>query len=184
MAMRDAAEATMLVTGATDGLGRRVARELAGMGATVLHGRAPERLEATLEELRKEMGGERLYSYVADLSWLGEVRGMAERILSEHDRLDVLVNNAGIISRKRGESGDGHELTFAVNHLSHFLLTGLLLPLLCGSAPARVVNVASAAQSRINSSNTMLERGYDAMGAYSQSKMVQESNGELWEKNP
>jgi NAD(P)-dependent dehydrogenase (short-subunit alcohol dehydrogenase family) len=172
--VRDAAQATVLVTGATDGLGRRVARELAGMGATVLlHGRNPERLEATLEELRGETGSEKLGSYLADLSSLGEVRGLAERVLSEQDRLDVLVNNAGIISRGREESGDGHELTFAVNYLSHFLLTGLLLPLLRDSAPARVVNVASAAQSSINFDDPMLERGYDAMRAYSQSKLAQ-----------
>ena len=172
--MRDAAQATVLVTGATDGLGRRVARELAGMGATVLlHGRNPERLEATLEELRGETGSEKLGSYLADLSSLGEVRGLAERVLSEQDRLDVLVNNAGIISRGREESGDGHELTFAVNYLSHFLLTGLLLPLLRESAPARVVNVASAGQSPIDFDDPMLERGYDAMRAYSQSKLAQ-----------
>ena len=172
--MRDAAQATVLVTGATDGLGRRVARELAGMGATVLlHGRNPERLEATLEELRGETVSEKLGSYLADLSSLGEVRGLAERVLSEQDRLDVLVNNAGIISRGREESGDGHELTFAVNYLSHFLLTGLLLPLLRESAPARVVNVASAGQSPIDFDDPMLERGYDAMRAYSQSKLAQ-----------
>ena len=172
--MRDAAQATVLVTGATDGLGRRVARELAGMGATVLlHGRNPERLEATLEELRGETGSEKLGSYLADLSSLAEVRGLAERVLSEQDRLDVLVNNAGIISRGREESGDGHELTFAVNYLSHFLLTGLLLPLLRESAPARVVNVASAGQSPIDFDDPMLERGYDAMGAYTRSKLAQ-----------
>jgi NAD(P)-dependent dehydrogenase (short-subunit alcohol dehydrogenase family) len=172
--MRDAAHATVLVTGATDGLGRRVARELAGLGAAVLlHGRSPERLEATPEELRRETGNEKLGSYVADLSSLGEVRGLAERILSEHDRLDVLVNNAGIISREREESGDGHELTFAVNHLSHFLLTSLLLPLLKDSVPSRIVNVASAAQSPMDFADPMLERGYDAMRAYSQSKLAQ-----------
>jgi NAD(P)-dependent dehydrogenase (short-subunit alcohol dehydrogenase family) len=172
--VRDAAEATILVTGATDGLGRRVAQELAATGATVLlHGRSPERLEATLEALRKETGSEKLGSYLADLSSLDEVRGLAEQVLSEHDRLDVLVNNAGIISREREESGDGHELTFAVNHLSHFLLTSLLLPLLKDSAPARVVNVASAGQSPIDFDDPMLERGYDAMRAYSQSKLAQ-----------
>jgi NAD(P)-dependent dehydrogenase (short-subunit alcohol dehydrogenase family) len=172
--MRDAAEATILVTGATDGLGKRVARELAAKGATVLlHGRNPERLEATLEELMSQVGSEKANSYLADLSSLAAVRDLADRILSKHDRLDVLVNNAGIIVRERRESEDGYELTFAVNYLSHFLLTRLLLPLLKDSAPARIINVASAGQSPVDFSNLMLERGYDAMKAYSQSKLAQ-----------
>ena len=172
--MRDAAEATILVTGATDGLGKRVAGELAARGSTVLlHGRSPERLEATLEELRSQTSSQKVGSYLADLSSLAAVRDLADRILSEYDRLDVLVNNAGIIVQERKQSEDGYELTFAVNYLSHFLLTSLLLPLLKGSAPARVVNVASAGQSPIDFSNLMLERGYDAMRAYSQSKLAQ-----------
>src|SRR5918992_6387699 len=172
--MRDAAEATILVTGATDGLGKHVAQELAAKGTTVLlHGRSPERLEATLEEIQSQTSSQKVGSYLADLSSLAAVRGLADRILSEHDRLDALVNNAGIIVRERKESEDGHELTFAVNYLSHFLLTRLLLPLLKGSAPARVVNVASAAQSPIDFSNLMLKCGYDAMRAYSMSKLAQ-----------
>jgi NAD(P)-dependent dehydrogenase (short-subunit alcohol dehydrogenase family) len=155
-------------------LGRRVAQELAAKGATVLlHGRSPERLEATLEELRSQTGSEKVNSYLADLFSLAAVRHLAERIFSEHDRLDVLVNNAGLISPERGESEEGYELTFAVNYLSHFLLTRLLLPLLKDSAPARIVNVASAGQSPVDFSNLMLERGYDAMKAYSQSKLAQ-----------
>jgi len=172
--MTNVSEATILVTGATDGLGKRVAQVLAARGATVLlHGRSPERLQSTLEELRKETGSEKARSYLADLSSLAAMRDLAERILSEHDRLDVLVNNAGIIARGRKESEDGHELTFAVNYLSHFLLTRLLLPLLKDSAPARIVNVASAGQSPINFDDPMLKRGYDAMKAYSQSKLAQ-----------
>jgi NAD(P)-dependent dehydrogenase (short-subunit alcohol dehydrogenase family) len=85
----------------------------------------------------------------------------------------VLVNNAGIIAPERKESGDGHELTFAVNYLSHFLLTRLLLPLLQDSAPSRIVNVASAGQSPIDFDDPMLERGYEAMRAYTRSKLVQ-----------
>jgi len=172
--MTDAAQATILVTGATDGLGRRVAQELTTKGATMLlHGRSPERLEATLEKLQGQTGGEKSSSYLADLSSLAAVRDLSERILSKHDRLDVLVNNAGIIARERSESEDGYELTFAVNYLSHFLLTRLLLPLLKDSAPARIVNVASAGQSPLDFSNLMLEHGYDAMKAYSQSKLAQ-----------
>ncbi len=134
--MRDTSEATILVTGATDGLGKRVALELAAKGAAVLlHGRSPERLDAALEKLRKETGSQNLSAYLADLSSLGEVRAMAEQVLSEHDRLDVLVNNAGIIYPEREESEDGYELAFAVNYLSHFLLTGLLCR--CSEAPPR-----------------------------------------------
>src|SRR5215208_5290412 len=172
--MGDAAGATILVTGATDGLGRRVAQELAAKGATVLlHGRSPERLEAILEEVRGQTDGERARVYLADLSSLGAVRDLAERIVLGEERLDVLVNNAGIISRERRVSEDGVELTFAVNYLSHFLLTGLLMPLLRDSVPARIVHVASAGQSPLVFSNPMLERGYDAMKAYSQSKLAQ-----------
>jgi NAD(P)-dependent dehydrogenase (short-subunit alcohol dehydrogenase family) len=172
--MRDAVEATILVTGATDGLGKHVASALARRGATVLvHGRSPERLEVTLEELRGQTSSQKVGSYLADLSSLAAVRDLADRILSEYDRLDVLVNNAGIIVQERKESEDGYELTFAVNYLSHFLLTSLLLPLLKDSAPARIVNVASAGQSPLDFSNLMLAQGYDAMKAYSQSKLAQ-----------
>src|SRR5919112_203099 len=172
--MIDAAKATILVTGATDGLGRRVAQDLAAKGATLLlHGRSQERLEATLEELRSQTGSEKVNTYLADFASLDAVRDLAERIFSEHDRLDVLVNNAGIIARERKESENGYELTFAINYLSHFLLTRLLLPLLKDSAPARIVNVASAGQRPLDFSNLMLERGYDAMKAYSQSKLAQ-----------
>jgi NAD(P)-dependent dehydrogenase (short-subunit alcohol dehydrogenase family) len=172
--MRDVAEATILVTGATDGLGRRVALELAAKGATVLlHGRNPERLEATLEEIGRETGNEKSRPYLADFSSLVRVRSLAERVLSDHDRLDALVNNAGVIVRERRESEDGYELTFAVNYLAHFLLTNLLLPLLRDSTPARIVNVASVGQSPVDFGDVMTERGYDGMKAYTRSKLAQ-----------
>ena len=87
---------------------------------------------------------------------------MAEQVLSDQERLDVLINNAGVIVSERQESEDGYELTFAVNYLAHFLLTSLLLPLLRDSVSARVVNVASAAQNPINFGDVMLERSYDS----------------------
>jgi NAD(P)-dependent dehydrogenase (short-subunit alcohol dehydrogenase family) len=134
--MDDLTETKVLVTGATDGLGKRVALELSGRGATMLlHGRSRERLEATIEEVRRDTGSEKVGFYLADLSSLGEVRALAEEVLAEQDRLDVLINNAGVIAGERGESEDGYELTFAVNYLAHFLLTRLLLPLLRDSAP-------------------------------------------------
>src|SRR5215204_6563289 len=109
--MTEAAEATVLVTGATDGLGRSVAQELAAKGATVLlHGRNMERLRAALDRVREETGNEKLLYYLADLSPLEAARDLSERILSEHDRLDGLVINAGIIVQERKESEDGYEI--------------------------------------------------------------------------
>ena len=166
-------EATVLITGATDGLGRRVARDLATSGATVLlHGRDEERAETTAREIREETSNDKLHYYLADFSSLGEVRRLAEEVRANHDRLNVLINNAGVFARERTLSGDGHELTFAVNYLAPFLLTHLLVPLLHSSAPARVVNVASAGQSSVNFDDPMLKRGYDGMRAYAQSKLA------------
>jgi NAD(P)-dependent dehydrogenase (short-subunit alcohol dehydrogenase family) len=111
---------------------------------------------------------------VADLSSLDEVRRLARDLDGRFERLDALVNNAGIIVRDgRRQSRDGHELTFAVNYLSHFLLTLDLLPLLRRSAPARIVNVASVGQAAIDFDDVMLERAYDGFRAYAQSKVAQ-----------
>jgi NAD(P)-dependent dehydrogenase (short-subunit alcohol dehydrogenase family) len=172
-----AGERTILITGSTDGLGRETARRLAAEGATVLlHGRDERRARAALDEIGAETGNDRLRFYVADLASLAQVRRLAEIVEGEHERLDVLVNNAGIaLGRDRGRelSADGHELTFSVNYLSHFLLTRLLLPLLERSAPARIVNVASIGQRPIDFDDVMLERGYEPIRAYAQSKLAQ-----------
>lgn len=166
---------TVLVTGSTDGLGRALALELAVGGATVLlHGRDPVKGEQTLRDIRDATGSDRLAFYLADLSSLSEVRGLAEQVLDDHDRLDVLVNNAGI---GRGDgtrevSADGYELRLAVMYLAPFLLTQLLEPLLAESAPARIVNVASAGQAPIDFDDLMLEREYDGIQAYCQSKLA------------
>jgi NAD(P)-dependent dehydrogenase (short-subunit alcohol dehydrogenase family) len=174
--MRPVDQQTILVTGATDGHGRAVAQELAAMGATVLlHGRDNARLEQALSEISKATGSTTLRSYRADFSSLDEVRRLAGEIDEEHDRLHLLVNNAGIGSGGEGvreESADGYELRFAVNYLAPFLLTSLLLPLLRRSEPARVVNVASIGQAPIDFGNVMLERSYEGMRAYSQSKLA------------
>jgi NAD(P)-dependent dehydrogenase (short-subunit alcohol dehydrogenase family) len=159
----------ILVTGSTDGLGRHVARELAARGATVLlHGRDADRGRAALEEIREPTGSERLRYYLADFAVLASVRRLAEEVLHEHERLDVLVNNAGIgggLDGRREESQDGHELRFAVNYLAGFLLTDLLLPLLQRSSPARIVSVDSAGQAPIDFDDVMLERSYSPMRA-------------------
>jgi NAD(P)-dependent dehydrogenase (short-subunit alcohol dehydrogenase family) len=176
--LRPVREQTVFVTGATDGLGKALACELASRGASVLlHGRSGARLEETLRAIGTESGGERLRAYLGDLSSLGEVRRLAEEVERDHERLDLLVNNAGIGAGSRGEvreaSHDGFELRFAVNYLAPFLLTNLLLPLLRRSAPARIVNVASVGQAPIDFDDVMLERGYNGMRAYSQSKLAQ-----------
>src|SRR4051812_31473383 len=170
---------TVLVTGATDGLGRALARELAAGGATVLiHGRDPKRIQRTEDELREVAGPDRLCTYEADFSSLAEVRRMGEAILARETRLDVLVNNAGIGSDvpgggRRMVSADGYELRFAVNYLAGYLLTRQLLSLLRSSAPARIVNVSSGGQMAIDFDDVMLERGYSGMRAYCQSKLAQ-----------
>jgi NAD(P)-dependent dehydrogenase (short-subunit alcohol dehydrogenase family) len=160
---------TIMITGATSGLGRAVAEELAGRGATVLvHGRDPERIDRTVAELGGDVRG-----YRADLASLAEVRGLADEVAAREERLDVLINNAGVATRTRQESADGIELDLAVNHLAHFVLTGRLLGLLERSAPARVVNVASAGQAPIDWDDPLLERSWEWFRAYAQSKLAQ-----------
>ena len=170
---------TVLVTGATDGLGRALARELAAGGATVLvHGRDPERIRRTEAELREVADPDRVRTYEADLSSLAKVRRLGEEILAREPRLDVLVNNAGIGTDvpgggRRMTSADGYELRFAVNYLAGYLLTRQLLQLLRSSAPARIVNVSSAGQMAIDFDDVMLERDYSGVRAYCQSKLAQ-----------
>jgi NAD(P)-dependent dehydrogenase (short-subunit alcohol dehydrogenase family) len=159
----------VLITGATDGLGRALAAELIASGHTVLaHGRDPERL--------RTIGAAR--TYLADLSSLTEVRRLADELLAGEPRIDVLVNNAGIGFTLPGdgvrmESADGIELRFAVNYLAGYLLTRQLLGRLVESAPARIVSVASAGQAPIDFDDAMLERDYDGVRAYCQSKLAQ-----------
>ncbi len=176
--MRPLTEQVILITGATDGLGKAVAMQLARAGATLLlHGRDEARGQQTLEEIRAQTGNPRLYWYRADFAALSQVRALAERLAREQERIDVLLNNAGIGTTLTGggarqESEDGYELRFAVNYLAPFLLTRLLLPTLRQSAPARIVNVSSAGQAPINFRDVMLERRYDGVQAYCQSKLA------------
>ena len=139
----------------------------------LVHGRSRDRAEATLAGLREAVDANRAHLHLADLSSLAEVRRLAAEVQEQYERLDVLVNNAGIITAERELSPDGHELTFAVNYLSHFLLTEQLLPLLGRSDAARVVNVASIGQSTIDFDDVMVERGWSDFRAYGQSKLAQ-----------
>jgi NAD(P)-dependent dehydrogenase (short-subunit alcohol dehydrogenase family) len=176
---RAPAQQTILITGATDGLGRALALELASAGANLLvHGRDETRGRQAIVELEAAAGGGKVHWLRADLSSLEEVRALARRVAAEWERLDVLVNNAGIGTTlpgegRRLESEDGYELRFAVNYLAGYLLTRMLLELLSGSAPARVVNVSSAGQAPIDFDDVMLERRYDGVQAYCQSKLAQ-----------
>ncbi|WP_295886244.1 SDR family NAD(P)-dependent oxidoreductase [uncultured Thiohalocapsa sp.] len=166
-----------LVTGATDGIGELTARRLAADGATVLvHGRNPGKVERVVEMIRGDGGDAQ--GVVADLAAVARVRRLADTVLERTPRLDILINNAGVGDPRgpRRESDDGHELHFAVNALAPVLLTRLLSDLLADTArsrgEARVVMVASAAQSPIDFDDPQLRHGYDGMLAYAQSKLA------------
>ena len=173
--MRPLDEQTILVTGSTDGLGESTAESLARRGANVLvHGRSEQKLERALAKLGADRGAP-VRGLLADLGSLEQVRRLAQCVERDVERLDVLVNNAGVaVMDERRTSRDEFELTFAVNYLSHFLLTAKLLPLLRRSAPARVVNVASIGQAPVDLDDLMAEAiDYDGFLAYSQSKLAQ-----------
>lgn len=163
-----------LVTGSTDGLGRELARRLAGEGAHVIvHGRNAERAQALVDEITAEGRGSARF-YLADFASLDDVRRLAGEIVRDYPRLDLLVNNAGIFLRdERQVSADGHELTFAVNYLAGYLLTHRLLPLLEKGTAPRIVNVSSRSAAPIDFADVMLEHGYTGYRAYSQSKLAQ-----------
>jgi NAD(P)-dependent dehydrogenase (short-subunit alcohol dehydrogenase family) len=162
----------VLITGATDGLGRAVARLLAARGFTILaHGRDSRRGEALLAELAAAGATARFYR--SDFAELAQVAAMADEILAREPRLDVLVNNAGIMELERIESADGNELPFQVNYLAPYRLTVKLLPLLERSAPSRIVNVSSLGQAPIDFDDVMLERRWDRQQSYCQSKLAQ-----------
>jgi NAD(P)-dependent dehydrogenase (short-subunit alcohol dehydrogenase family) len=184
--MRDLSEQVVVVTGATNGLGRHVVRELAGSGATVVaHGRDPAKLSELRDELTAVIrsrgsggdGDHRVQTVQADLADLRQVDRLAADLVERLDRLDVLVNNAGIgpgpPEGGRETSVQGYERRFAVNYLAGYHLTRQLVPLLVASAPARVVNVASIGQEALDFDDLQLERGYSGFGAYRRSKLAQ-----------
>jgi NAD(P)-dependent dehydrogenase (short-subunit alcohol dehydrogenase family) len=170
---------SVLVTGATDGLGRALAERIAGEGrAVIVHGRDPGRVERAVSEIKAATGNEQVHPALADLSELAQVRALAKAVLADHPDIDVLVSNAGIGADVPGGGGrqvspDGSELRFAVNYLAGFLLTRQLLPRLRAADTARIVQVSSAGQQPIDFDNVMLERDYDGWRAYRQSKLAQ-----------
>lgn len=169
---------TVLVTGATDGIGRQTAFDLARRGARVIvHGRSAERVDATLREIAAEYPDAIAGQLVFDLSALDQVRAMADAA-AKFSPVPVLLNNAGVFVTERQTSADGFELTLAVNHLAPFLLTHLLLPTLESSVkngePSRVILVSSVAhrRGRIDFGNLQLQAGYDGYLAYANSKLM------------
>jgi NAD(P)-dependent dehydrogenase (short-subunit alcohol dehydrogenase family) len=157
---------TCLVTGATSGIGTETALALARHGArVVIAGRSAERAESTRADIVRRSSNRNVDVLLADLASLGEVRKLADAFLSSYDALHLLVNNAGVVNNRRQTTVDGFEATFAVNHLAYFLLTNLLLDRLRGSAPARIVSVASDAHmfGSIDWDDLQSERRYGGM---------------------
>jgi len=166
---------TVLVTGSTDGIGRQTAVELAALGADVLvHGRDARRGAATLAAVRAASAGGSATLHLADLSTIAGVRDLGARVRGERARLDVLVNNAGVFSPDPRVTGDGLELTFAVNVLAPFVLSHELLPLLRAAAPSRIVNLSSASHwtGQMHWADLQFAGGYDALAVYGQSKLA------------
>jgi NAD(P)-dependent dehydrogenase (short-subunit alcohol dehydrogenase family) len=166
-----------LITGATSGIGEITARELAWLGATVLvNGRNPAKLDATLAMIREAVPGADVHGMQYDLSSLAQVHALAEDVLTHFDRLDILVNNAGMMYMDERHSADGFELQFAVNHLSHFLLTHLLLPRMQATAQqygeARIINVSSDAHKGAHIDWDTFGHSGKGFGAYSQTKLA------------
>lgn len=166
-----------LVTGATAGIGLETAKGIAKTGATVvLVGRDQAKGEKVIAEIKKETGNQNIELLVADLFSLEAIRGLAEDFKAKYSRLDILVNNAGAIFDRRETTVDGCEKTFALNHLSYFLLTNLLLDTIKQSAPARIVSVSSIAHTfagKIDFDDLQFEKKkFSAMGAYGQSKLM------------
>jgi NAD(P)-dependent dehydrogenase (short-subunit alcohol dehydrogenase family) len=164
-----------IVTGANSGIGKETAKGIARLGATVVMVcRDGERGQQALNEIKKTSGQQNIELMLCDLSLQKSIREFADDFKKSHTRLDVLINNAGVLHRYRSRTEDQLEATFAVNHLGYFLLTNLLLDLIKRSAPARIINVSSAAHKYgvINFDDLQNEKNYRAFGAYSSSKLA------------
>ncbi len=175
MPVPDLSGKSILVTGATSGIGLEASVALARAGAQVtMVGRDAQRTAAALADVRQRSASGAVESMLCDFSSQASIRTLAADWLARHEKLDVLVNNAGTVSEKRTLTADGIETTFAVNHLGYFLLTNLLLDRIVASAPARIVIVASTGHFRgtVDFDDLGYARGYRIMKAYARSKLA------------
>jgi len=165
---------TILVTGATEGIGKLVAIDLAkkNYGTILIHGRNEVKLNQALAEIRSVNPEAHVEGYLADFSSMEDVRKLAKEILSKHDAINILINNAGAGFSAPRYGKDNTETRFTVNYLAPFLLTYLLLPAIKNAAPSRIVNVASGGQSPIHFDDIMLEKDFNGVTAYTQSKLA------------
>jgi NAD(P)-dependent dehydrogenase (short-subunit alcohol dehydrogenase family) len=166
---------TVLITGATNGIGKAAALDIAKQGATVvIVGRDKTKTEAVANELRSNSGNKNVEFLLADLSSQASIHKLAEDFKVKHSRLEVLINNAGGFFDTRRTTVDGLEYTFAFNHLGYFLLTHLLLDVLKASTPARIINVSSSAQglARLDLNDLQSEKSYGGLAAYNVSKLA------------
>ncbi|NLI73787.1 MAG: SDR family NAD(P)-dependent oxidoreductase [Euryarchaeota archaeon] len=172
--MKSIDDSVVLITGSTDGIGKRVAHDLAIKGTEVLiHGRSPDKGAYVTDEIIQSTGNERLQYFNADFSSLNNVRQLAHDL--EGINIDILINNAGIGAGPPGSgrevSREGYELRMAINYLAPFLLTHLMIPNLQGSS-SRVINVASLGQRYVDLNDLMMIHNYDGWDAYGQSKLA------------
>jgi retinol dehydrogenase-13 len=166
---------TILITGATSGIGKETAKELASLGATIVFtSRDQKRGDDVRKELVEETGNEKIFSEYCDLASFDSIRDFCKNFLQNYDRLDVLINNAGTWNKSKKLSKDGIEMTFAVNHLAPFLMTNLLLERIKESAPARIITLSSALHFSAKSpfEHTEDERAFKGMQAYNDSKLA------------
>ena len=171
----DLSNRTCIITGANSGIGKATAFGLAKMGASiVMLCRNEKKGKNALKEIKDNTGNQFIELMIADLQDHDSIRLFAQNYKSTHDKLHVLINNAGIMKKKRETNNLGHETTFATNHLGHFLLTNLLLEMLQSSAPARIINVSSGSHKRgkLDMDNLMLEQKFGRFKAYSNSKLA------------
>src|ERR1043165_1315179 len=162
---------TIFITGATDGIGRHAATDLAKQNTDAIilvHGKNKNKLNKVIEEIRNKSNNNNIEGFIADLSSMDEVKQLAKEVSAKYDTIHVLINNAGVGFAAPRYGKDGTEMRMAVNYLAPFLLTNLLLPALKKAAPSRIVNVSSGGQSPVNFNDFMLDKNFDGVRAYCQ----------------